>query len=151
MNNQKKFQKKKNREKEVRKKVLQRREELRATAAKQRQEELRAEEEFQLITGKPEPFLKSPEAIAAREAIKKANVEKRIKKNLALLEALEKEFDQEQAARQQLNAKLEEQGHTTVKDKLSALIEQAKEVKNEEEPAKWFHGCGEDRGSTQNC
>lgn len=126
MNNQQKFKKKKEREKLVRKKLLKQREELRSERAEQRAKELKFEEEYELLNGKTQPFLKNPEAIAAREARKKVSVEKRLQNNLAILEALEKKFDEEQQRRKDLNEKLEAEGHKTVKEKLDALIAKAK-------------------------
>jgi hypothetical protein len=130
MDQTKKFLKKKERERRVRKEVLHRREVVRRENKEKRLNELRQETEFQLRNGKPEPILTDPEAIKAREEMKKVQVEKRLKHNLAILEALEKEYDQEKGQRQDANEALESEGHKTIQDKLTALAARAKKMQS---------------------
>lgn len=116
-----KFQKKKDRERSVRKKVLRRREAIRTEAKEKREEELRLETEHQLRNGKQEPILTDPVKIARREAQKAAMVEERLKKNLQILEALEAEYEQEHQQREDANKLLEGEGHKSIKEKMQAL------------------------------
>lgn len=85
-------------------------------------------ESYELRNGKPEPFLKDPAAVEAREERKKAQVQERLERNLKILEALEKEYDDQHAAHEQLQRNLEAEGHTSIKDKLAALHARAKEL-----------------------
>lgn len=130
MSGDKKFLKKKEREKKVKEKMAVRRETIRKVRAEQRSEELRMELEHEMKYGKPEPILNDPEAVARRELKKRANVEERLKRNLSILEALEAEYDQEQEVRTKVNEKLEAEGHTTIKDKLNAMHKKAKEIQD---------------------
>jgi hypothetical protein len=127
MSNQtKKFLKKKERERKVYDKMLRRREAIRKDAKAKQGELTKASAEFELRNGKREPILSDPAAIQIREEMKKGQVEDRLKRNLAILEALEKEYDQEKSQRKEVNEALEAEGHKTMREKLDALAAKAK-------------------------
>lgn len=130
---QKKFLKKKEREKKVKVKLAARREAIRKFAKEKADEEARMEAEYRLRNGlpeKPEPILNDPAAIARREERKKEKVKERLQKNLDILEALEREYDEDHAGRENLQDNLEAEGHVSVKDKLAAMLAKAKELQN---------------------
>lgn len=140
-----KFDKKKAREKAVRQKVLRRREAIRADAKLKRAEEERLELEYELSHGKREPILSDPVKIAEREARKAAMVEERLKKNLQILEALEAEYNQEQAGREEVNKVLENEGHKSLKDKMQALYAKTLKFKESvEDTRKRIESLGEE-------
>jgi hypothetical protein len=129
-NTQKKFLKKKEREKKVKVKLAKRREAIRKEAKERAHEEQLEREAFELRNGKPEPILNDPAAIAAREERKKAQVQERLERNLKILEALEKEYDDTHAAHENIQKNLEAEGHKSIKDKLAALHAKAKEMQS---------------------
>jgi hypothetical protein len=119
----KKFQKRKKREKLAKKKVLKRREALRAEARKDRLEEVQKKKEESDL----EKEIKEMEKLEswADEVYDKLPEKSReqIKTNIGILEALEEEYDREKSERQSLNDELEKQGHQTMDQKLKALQE----------------------------
>ena len=120
---QKKMQKKKERERESRKKVLHRREVMRETkkAEQAKEDQMEAEYLKQQQDGlKPMPIINDP---AKRDAAIKA----RLERNLKILEALEQEYQKEQAQRKEVNAKLEGEGAMTLKEKIEYLNKMAKQ------------------------
>jgi hypothetical protein len=120
-----KDKKKKEREKLVKKKMLLQRE----AAHKERKlvlKEKELEQTAQYIAhGKPQPFIKDPAALARREAIRARTVSNKLKQNMEVLEALEREYEAEQSARSEMNAKLESEGHKTMREKMDALHQKA--------------------------
>ena len=56
-----------------------------------------------------------------------------LKKNLEILEALEKEYEAEQNRRDNMNEQLESEGHKSMKEKLDALHEKALQLTNKAE------------------
>jgi len=139
-NTQKKFLKKKEREKKVKVKLAKRREAIRAQAAERTEQEKQWEFEFELKNGKREPILNDPAAIAAREERKKAQVQERLNRNLAILEALESEYDKEHEGRERVQKNLEAEGHKSIKDKLAALHAKAKSLQSMTEALKEYAG-----------
>ena len=123
-----KEQKRKDREKLNKIKKLQNRDKLRT----QRKENLQLEQNERQIHilnhGKQKPFIKDPEKAARYEKLKSESAMEKIKKNLEYLENLEKEYEAEQKAREELNAKLEAEGHFSLKEKLDALHEKALDI-----------------------
>lgn len=120
-----KEKKKKERERIAHQRVLRRREALRAQRKLQYEEELKHQEAHDIVNGKPQPILKDPAAIARRAAAQAKAVSDKLKKNLEVLEALEKEYEAEQAARAEMNTKLEAEGHKTMREKMDALHQKA--------------------------
>jgi len=112
--NQKKFQKKKDREREVRKKVLHRRESLRRHKAEEREKEEQYEREYQ----------EGQKPIVNNEK-KDAMIKDRLRDNMKILEALEQEYLKEMETRKERNDDLEAQGYLTLPEKLEALSQKA--------------------------
>lgn len=145
-NTQKQSQKKKDREKEVRKKVLRRREAMRRARKEEAAKEAALENEYfekhraasmsdeergamlEKITGKAVKKLTDDERKLRDEAIIA-----RLKKNIELLEGLEKQYLDEQAEREKTNKLLEGEGATTIKEKLD-LMKEIQKKKLEEAP-----------------
>jgi hypothetical protein len=119
----KKFQKRKKRERLVKKKVLKKREEKRAEVRKERLEERQKKEEENKLEREIEEMEKLE--LWADEVYDKLPEKSReqIKTNIGILEALEEEYDREKSERQSLNDELEKQGHQTMDQKLNALQE----------------------------
>lgn len=119
---QTKFMKKKNREREVRKKILARREAMR----RQRKEEAAKEDQYEKeYTGgaKPAPIVKKLD--------KDDDIKRRLEHNIEVLRALEQEYLAEMEQRKQLNEKLEAEGSQTIKEKLDFLQARAIDILNE--------------------
>lgn len=133
-----KEKKKKEREKIAKQRVLRRREEIRKF---RKEEEVKAKLERDM-SPRLMPILKNTLLRELREEAKKEHLNEQIEKNMKILEALEQEYDAEQALRKEVNSDLESEGHMTFKDKLDALhkkaleMEEAKEKINEETPVK---------------
>lgn len=131
MNEQKKFKKKKEREKIAKQRVLRRREQMRSF---RKEEEAKQKLERELAP-RQMPILNDPLMRELREKARKDRANEQIEKNMQLLEALEQQYDQEQALRKEVNESLEAEGHMTMKDKLDALHKKAiaiQEAKDEE-------------------
>ena len=122
-----KEQKKKNRERVAKQKVLQRREELRKTRKEARALEKAEREAHDVMHGKTMPHINSP---GEREAEKAKIVAEKLKKNLEILQALEDEYEAEQQNRIYLNESLEAEGHVTMREKMDALHKKALEMSN---------------------
>lgn len=119
----KKFQKRKKREKLAKKKVLKRREALRAEARKDRLEEVqKKKEESDLVKEIKEMEKLESWADEVYDKLPEKTREQ-IATNIGILEALEEEYDRENSERQSLNDELEQQGHHTMDQKLKALQE----------------------------
>jgi len=121
-----KFKKQKKREKESKEKVRRRRE--RARKLKKEQVELeKAMDAEASVFDKQKPFLNPDTQAAWAERDKQHNddIQAQIEHNLKILEELETEYLKEELAREELNTELEEQGFTTVEEKVNYLKEKA--------------------------
>lgn len=126
----KEIEKRKAREKAVRKKVLAQRDELRKERKLVEAERQREYEMWKLEHGTAKPALPgNPEVAAKVEAERAKAVAEKLQKNLEILKALEAEYDREQAVRNELNEKLEGEGYTTMKEKMAALHDKALKMK----------------------
>lgn len=115
------LEKKKNRELKNKKKVLMRRKKIREEAS----ENKRIKKIEKDSEPKQQPFsnvakVKTPEEIA-----------KQIEHNFEVLMALENEYAKEMAEREGLNKALEEEGYTTLKEKMDYLNKKAEEETKE--------------------
>jgi hypothetical protein len=124
----KKFKKKKEREQRVKVKLARRREALRKDKELQDAERAKERAAYILEHGVPRPIVTNPAKLAEMEARKARSVADRLKKNLELLEALEKEYEDEQANREKVNENLEAEGYMTMKEKMDALHKKALEL-----------------------
>jgi hypothetical protein len=120
-----KEKKKKERERIAHARVVRRREALRAQRKAQLEEERKQQEAHDIVHGKPQPIIKDPAVLAQRAAAQAKAVSEKLKRNLEVLEALEKEYEAEQAARAEINTKLEAEGHKTMREKMDALHQKA--------------------------
>ena len=125
-------QKRKLRQKAVREKVLASRAELRLERKLQKEEMIK-EMEMQVMNNGVVPPAKPghPEAAARREAEQSKKIADKLAHNLEILKALEKEFEEEEGRRNELNQKLESEGYTTMKEKMNALHEKALKLKGD--------------------
>lgn len=123
-----KEKKKKEREKIAKERVLRRREALRKERKVRLEEERRQQEAYEIVHGKQMPIISDPVKLAEREAARAKAVHEKLKHNLELLEALEQEYEAEQAARVEMNEKLEQEGHKTMREKMDALHKKALEL-----------------------
>ncbi len=112
---QRKLKKKKAREKEVKKKILVRREKLRAPAREERAER-RCEKRH-------DEFIKELDKFYTEEQL--ATLDEKtltqLEKNCKTLRGLEEEYEKETHNRKRLNLELEDQGHMTLQEKLKAV------------------------------
>ena len=126
----KQIQKRKEREKNVRKKVLERREELRKERKLVDQERQKEREMYLLEHGHtPAALPGNPELAETARVERDKKVSEKLKRNLAILKDLESEYEREQATRKQLNENLEDEGYLTMKEKMDALHEKALKMK----------------------
>lgn len=124
---QKRFEKKKEREKEVKAKLLRRWLAKKQKDKEQAAWEAKLEAETNPNPVKRKPFRKgdpaniegTPEFTA--EQVKQADIKAKLEHNLAILRALEKEYQDEQRAKLDVNQSLEAEGHIDMKSKLDAL------------------------------
>lgn len=123
-----KEKKKKERERVAHARVVKRREQLRAERKQAEAEERQRQEVEYMAHGKPQPFIRDEEKAAEREAAKARAVAEQLRKNLEILEALEKEYEQEQQVRVEVNQKLESEGYMSIKEKMDALHQKALEM-----------------------
>lgn len=114
--------KKKQREERAKERVLARRKFIREA---QKEERRRAMFERK-FSPKIEPILNDPEKRQAREEAKKKRVIEQLERNQQILQALEDQYVKDQEAKAELNAELEAEGHTTLKQKMDAIEEKAK-------------------------
>lgn len=128
-----KEKKKKEREKRVKVKLARRRESLKKERDFREAELAKERAEHILQNGPNKPIVTNPERLAELEARKSRAVAERLKKNLEILAALEKEYEQEQASRQEVNDKLESEGYMTMREKMDALHKKALELTNKAE------------------
>ena len=122
----KEIQKRKQREVAVRKKVLEQRSELRSERKKVEEEKRKEFELWKLEHGTtPAALPGNPELAAIKQAEREQKVADKLKKNLEILRDLERQYEQEQAARNNINEQLESEGYLTMKEKMDALHEKA--------------------------
>lgn len=120
-----KEKKKKDREREAKAKVLIRRESLRKLRKADAEQQKREREANDIVHGKTMPIITNPQKLAERENYQANIVSEKLKRNLEILEALEREYEAEQAARSEMNEKLETEGHKTMREKMDALHKKA--------------------------
>ena len=126
----KEIEKRKAREKAVRKKVLEQRVELRKERKLIEEEKQKELERYILEHGKTTSALPgNPELAAQREAERTKKAADKIAKNLELLKNLQAEFEKEQEMRKQLNEGLEAEGYETLKEKMDALAQKSTKIK----------------------
>lgn len=118
-----KEKKKKIREKAAHLKVVKRREELRLER-KEQTRKVAMERSLEPVT---QTIVGSPKKAKEQEETRKKEIKDQIEKNFKILEALESEYDQEQALRKTVHKNLEEEGHKNIKDKMDALHQKALE------------------------
>lgn len=124
-NQKQRDKKKKDRERSTRTKVLAKRDAIRKERKLVLLERQREQEAHEIVHGKLKPIIKDPEVLAQREAVNMQKVSDKLEQNLKILEALEQEYEAEQAVRSEINSKLEEEGHTTIREKMDALHKKA--------------------------
>jgi hypothetical protein len=126
----KQIEKRKQREIEVRKKVLDQRAEFRKEKKIAEQERLREKEMYELEHGKISSALPgNPDLAVQKEAERTRKTADKIAKNLELLKKLQEEFEQEQSMRKNFNENLEAEGYETLKEKMNALAEKSTKIK----------------------
>jgi len=116
--------KKKNRELDVQKKILKKREDLRKEKKLALFEEMQRREIDALTHGKQEPII-DEEKKKARQELKAKAIKEKLEKNLKILEALEKEFEEEEKSRKAVNESLEAEGYGSIKEKMDAIHQKA--------------------------
>lgn len=123
MNRQERHKQKRKMERKqrVKHKLTKIRENLRLERKKFLEEEKAKLATEELVNGKKKPIINDLRKIQSANALKDQEAKEQLEKNLKILEALEEEYDREQKNRQQLNEKLESEGHFTLKEKLDAL------------------------------
>ena len=117
---QKKVKKKKARERRVKKENLARRD-------KKRQEvkyEKELDREVEANRDKPQPILNIQK--------KDSEIKSQLEHNLELLKALEEQYIAEEKQREELNEQLEEEGYSTLEEKMNALGAKAEAIAKEE-------------------
>lgn len=67
------------------------------------------------------PIVKSPEKKASMAEVEKKRISDRLQHNMEILKALEDEYERDMAKKQEINERLEAEGHLTLKDKMNAL------------------------------
>lgn len=118
-----KERKKKERQKIAKERVLRRRTAMQAM----RKEDAKKAKLEKTLSPKAQPIVNDPFLREMREKSRTDSVQAQIEKNFQLLQALEEEYDKEQAMRKQINDNLESEGHLTFKEKLDALEQKALE------------------------
>jgi hypothetical protein len=116
--------KKKDREQNVQKKILKKREELRKEKKIALFEEIQRQEIDALTYGKQEPII-DEEKRKARQELKSKAIKEKLEKNIKILEALEKEFEEEERNRKVVNENLEAEGYGSIKEKMDAIHQKA--------------------------
>lgn len=118
---QRKLKKKKTKEREAKKRVLARREQLRAPAREEREERRREKRQDKLmkdVDAMDNGFqMYTEEQLAACDEKTLTQLEK----NCKILRGLELEFEKEVENKLKLNSDLEEEGHSTLEEKLNAM------------------------------
>lgn len=128
MVNQKlKDKKKKAREKVAKAKVLLRRNSIQNERKKALEQQVKEAEAQEIVNGKLKPY-RRPVEVSQEELQRRASVTAQLERNMKLLEALEAEHKAEEAARSEINSKLEGEGYNTMKEKMDALHQKALEL-----------------------
>lgn len=127
-NQKQKEKKKKEHERLAKAKVFARRETLRKERKIEKEKQRVFEESQAIVNGRITPFVNDPSVVAQREANRARVVTEKLKRNLEILEALEVEYEAEQATRSEMNSKLESEGHQTMREKMDALHKKALEM-----------------------
>ncbi|RTK93326.1 MAG: hypothetical protein EKK64_10475 [Neisseriaceae bacterium] len=127
--------KKKNRELDVQKKILKKREDLRKEKKLALFEEMQRREIDALTYGKQEPII-DEEKKKARQELKAKAIKEKLEKNLKILEALEKEFEEEEKSRKAVNESLEAEGYGSIKEKMDAIHQKALDLTGKAEEYK---------------
>lgn len=122
-NQRQKDRKKKQKELRAKERVAQRRK-LIDDARKEEKRRHMFEKKF---SPKGVTIFNDPERRKSAEEVKKAQVLKQLEYNQQILEALEKEYEAEQAARKEVHEDLEAKGFKTIEEKMKHLQEQAEE------------------------
>lgn len=122
--------KKKERERKVHNKILAKRLAIRSERKIEQTQQALYEFEYETKNGKSQPIISNPEVAAAREARRREEIKAKLQHNVELLAALEAEYDKEQELRKAVNAGLEEEGATSIKEKLNLLHQKAIEMQN---------------------
>lgn len=117
----KKQQKQKQREERAKKRVAARR----AAHLKEKQEARRIEKFERKFRERGTTIVNDPEKQQASEEAKKQRVIQQLERNHAILEALEKEYEAEMAAKKEINDDLEAQGFDSLEEKLEHLNKEA--------------------------
>ena len=127
-----KQKKKKIREQNVKQKIFKKRE----AARKERKIALFEEnqrKEIEILThGKQEPII-DEEKKKERQELRAKAIKEKLENNIKILEALEKEYEEEQKNRQIINESLESEGHDTIKEKMDAIHKKALQLTGKEE------------------
>jgi hypothetical protein len=121
MNEHQRMQKKKDREKKSKAKVLARRAAMR-TAAKEERENHLAQEK---LRRKPKPFRKGMvemEGIELSAQLSEAEVKDRLEHNMKILQALEEEYEKEISTREALNEEMEAEGLKNFEEKVQEAV-----------------------------
>ncbi|MEI8270184.1 MAG: hypothetical protein WCG45_02345 [bacterium] len=87
-------------------------------------EEMQRREIDALTHGKQEPII-DEEKKKARQELKAKAIKEKLEKNLKILEALEKEFEEEEKSRKAVNESLEAEGYGSIKEKMDAIHQKA--------------------------
>jgi NADH pyrophosphatase NudC (nudix superfamily) len=122
-----KEKKKKERQKASKAKVLVRREQLRKDRKEAAEEQRKEKEAHAIIHGRQKPFVKT-KTTEFDPLTEISSIKDMLENNLKILEALEQEYDAEQAARADVNEKLEAEGHMSMREKMDALHQKALEI-----------------------
>jgi hypothetical protein len=115
--------KKKLREEVAKKRVLARRSYLR----NQTSQNLQASRLERKFRQRADPFVKDEGKKKIMEQVKNEKILSKLEKNAEILKALENEYLNEMGQKKQFNEQLEAEGHLTLKDKMSALDQKARE------------------------
>lgn len=128
VNKKQQEKKRKERERTSYAKVMKRRESLRAERKLAKEEDRQRQQIEEMSHGKSQPIIADEQKAAERDAAKSAAVAEQLRKNLEILEALEKEYDEEQQRRVDVNQQLESEGYVSIKEKMDALHKKALEM-----------------------
>jgi len=117
---QKKLQKRVSRERDTRKKILVRREAIRAPIRKEKEEILR-QKRVKKLQRDLEQF---DQVMTDREMFEASdNTLSQLEKNIAILKALEEEHNREITQKEKINERLESEGYYTLEEKMNAARE----------------------------
>jgi hypothetical protein len=123
--------KKKKRQEVAKKRVLARRNALR----KQSGEDKKAAKLDKKFRNKIQPIIKDEVKKKIMEDLKNEKILSKLEKNAEILKALEAQYQEEINAKNEFNKQLEQEGCSTLKEKLDALDKKAQENMTESEKA----------------